>query len=302
MELKYLQHLRGWRNRFTWRRYKPRMSAIQRVSERAPPSTAALPLVFTAADEVYFRRYCPSFVKSLVKHVSSPRLHVHLYNPTASVKEQLQALQREYPTLDLSWTAEEFNPETFERKTKASRKQSWKSLYICCSRFLAAREVRKHLKSPLLIIDVDVLFNGEIAQRFGEGIDFALMKRFAEKKVCKRTLGGVVYVSSSQAGQDFLDHTCTSIGKFLARRRYWFAFDQYALYEAVRYMEAHGRATGFSDLSEKDVSFDLAPDSLILFPKGKAKAQDKFSLLLEKLSPGSRGAPVNGGKVSHAPS
>ncbi len=40
--------------------------------------------VFTATDTSYFLKFGPAFVGSLVKHVSSPRLHVHLYNPAPS--------------------------------------------------------------------------------------------------------------------------------------------------------------------------------------------------------------------------
>ncbi len=279
LEFKFLQHVRVVRTRYSFRRFRPRVSIMQFASAKPDSASAAENglTVFTAADAAYLARFGTAFVGSLVQHVAAPKLHVHLFNPDASSIAQLQSLAETHPALTLSWTTEEFSAEPLERRSPAGRKQSWKSLYICSARFLTAKSVQDTLGTSLLIMDIDVLFNGDVAHSFSGDVDYALMPRFNEKNLCKRTLGGVVYVSSRPSGRAFLAHACKYIERFLGRKRYWFAFDQLALYQALKHMKARELLRGYKPLTAQDVSFDLAPDALILFPKGKAKGQDKFA-------------------------
>ena len=276
-----LQHWRAARLELATARLVPRISAITSsrtgVRGRLQPMT-----VFTAADAKYLAKYGAAFVGSLVKYVFAPRLHVHLYNPTPSSIALLQSFGSAYPTLSLTWTTENFSARLMEQRSGSGPKQSWKSLYICCSRFLAARSVHNALGTALLIVDIDLIFNGAIANRFGAGIDYAVMRRPHEHNLCKRTLGGVVYAAFTPLGRMFLRETQERIERFLAAGRYWFAFDQYALHLALRHMAKEEHLKGFSEITKEDVSFDLAPEALILYPKGMTKDTREFARLAHR--------------------
>ncbi len=246
-------------------------------------------LVFTAADGVYLRRFFRPFAGSLVAHVPGPRLHVHLYNPGADDFALLKSVQRQFPDLRLTWSHETFEAEDLERRAKASPRQSWKSLYICCSRFLAAQEIQQATGASLLISDIDVLFNGNLEDRFTRDIACALLLRPEEDDLSKRALGGVVFVSASAVGQRFLARACDRIARFLAAGFYWFAFDQYALWRAAQSMPADERRSCFSPLTEADVSFELSGEALILYPKGALKDEDRYSSLAGGYREGQRG-------------
>jgi len=236
-------------------------------------------IVFTAADSVYLGRFLMPFVGSLVAHNAEPRLHVHLYNPTASDVALLQRVRQQYPEVQLTSSHETFSDDDLARRAKASPKQLWKSLYICCSRFLAARVLQQRTGASLLIVDIDILFNGNIEERFSGDIACALMLRPQESNLSKRALGGVVFASGSAAGQSFLARACDDIERFLAAGFYWFAFDQYALYRSVQRIRASERRNLVSLLTEHDVSFDFVGDALIFYPKGALKHENEYSSL-----------------------
>jgi hypothetical protein len=249
------------------------------VFDDAPPAATTTHsfLIFTAADSGYLNRFLRPFARSAVAHVRNPRLHIHLYNPQAADFEFLDAVRQELPGLTLTSSHETFAPESRELKSAASRQQSWKSLYICTSRFLAANAVQKKFSVSMLITDIDILFNGDIEGRLGRETDVALQLRPDERNMCKRTLGGVVYVSARTTGREFLSRVSSDISRFLAAGFYWFAFDQLALYRAVKSMPRDAFENRFSALSGSDISFDLGRGGLILFPKGKLKDQQEFA-------------------------
>lgn len=181
----------------------------------------------------------------------------------------------------LSWSHESFSADEFARRASASPRQMWKSLYICCARFLAARAVQQRTGASLLIIDIDILFNGNVRQRFTGDIACAVLLRPHENNLSKRTLGGVVFASASPVGQAFLSRACDYIERFLAAEFYWFAFDQYALFRAVKTMSKKERRSHFSPLTQRDVSFEFAEDALIYFAKGTLKDEDEYSNLAD---------------------
>jgi len=271
-----LQHLRALRLKFCFARYP------HHIEIDVPPSEGISRddvMVFTAADSVYLGRFLGPFVGSMVAHVPSPRLHVHLYNPNGGDFALLKSVQQQYPAMQLTWSHETFSADEFARRANASPRQMWKSLYICCSRFLAARTLQKQTGASLLIIDIDILFNGNIRERFTDDIACALLLRPDESNLSKRTLGGVVFASASPVGQAFLSRACDYIERFLAAGFYWFAFDQYALFRAVQAMSEKERFNQFSPLTQRDVSFEFAKDALILFAKGTLKDEEEYSNL-----------------------
>jgi hypothetical protein len=235
--------------------------------------------VFTAADSHYLRRFLTSFAGSMAAHIPRPRLHVHLYNPDSRDFALLESVQQQHPEMQLTLSHETFSGDQFARRATPSPRQMWLSLYICCSRFLAARAVQQQTGASLLITDIDILFNGNIRERFKGDIACALLERARERNLSKRFLGGVVYVSASPVGQRFLRRVCNYIERFLAAGFYWFAFDQYALFRAVQEMPANERRNNFSLLTQRDVSFEFAEDALILFPKGGLKDEERYSNL-----------------------
>ncbi|MBI2717623.1 MAG: hypothetical protein HY245_08720 [Rhizobiales bacterium] len=277
IDLLLLQYLRVLRLALCSARYHHRMEI-----DRLPPATGIARddiIVFTAADSEYLGRFLLPFAGSMVVHIPGPRLHIHLYNPQNGDFNLIKSIQEKYSSLQLTLSHEYFASRDFERRARASSKQTWKSLYICSSRFLAARTIQRLSGATLLITDIDILFNGNIKDRFGGGIECALLLRPNEKNLCKRTLGGVVFASANPVGQQFLATACDYIERFLRAGFYWFAFDQFALYRAVRAMSEDERRNSFSALTSRDVSFELAKDGLILFPKGKLKDEEAFANL-----------------------
>ena len=236
-------------------------------------------MIFTAADSGYLQRFFRPFCRSAAAHIQAPRLHIHLYNPGPEDFRLLEGLREELPLAALSWSHETFSAEEREKRSPSSSQQSWKSLYICSSRFIAAAAAQEKFGLPVLITDVDVLFNGDVTQRFGKETDVALFLRPEERNLCKRALGGMVYASARPAGKEFLAHVAKDVSRFLAAGFYWFAFDQFALYRAVRALPAEIRSSHLSQLTMRDMSLDLDPDGLILIPKGKAKDEESFIAL-----------------------
>lgn len=276
----FFQYLRALRHELRRARFAHRISDIS-YSPGFGEARAGAPrplTVFTAADSIYFTKYARAFAGSLVKHVAAPRMHAHLYNPDAPALAALAAIGSAYPELALSWTTETFSEAALDKAAKAAA-QSWTSLYICCTRFLAAQTVQARLNAPLLILDIDILFNADIRPRFAGDIEYAAMLRLDQCNLAKRTLGGTVFASLSPRGRLFLEQICVHVERFIAGKTYWAGFDQYALYRAYRHMKSRMGLAGFSELTAKDVSLNLGPDALILYPKGKIKDEEEFAQL-----------------------
>lgn len=286
LDLRLIQYLRLIRFQFHFRRHR---NAILFDDDGADiHEQQSRLMIYTAADSTYLQKFFKPFVKSANAHMRAPRIHIHLYNPQPADFTLLNSVRKDMARLALSWSHENFSAQALEQRSQSSNQQSWKSLYICTSRFIAAEIVQKKFGLPLLITDVDILFNGNVEERFSGAIDVALMLRPEERNICKRTLGGIVYVSARVAGRNFLARTAGSISRFLAAGFYWFAFDQLALYRAVRAMPKDSFATGFSPLTHHDISFDMDQDGLILFPKGKIKDQQEFADLVHSYSENSK--------------
>jgi hypothetical protein len=130
----------------------------------------------------------------------------------------------------------------------------------------------------VLVMDIDVIFVGKLDPIFA-GAQYGLMPRLHQSNWCTRTLGGVVFASAKPLGRIFLDHACWRIRKFLTLGIYWFAFDQYALYRALRYMERQDGLAHFRPLNGEQVSFDLEVEAPILYPKGQDKEGEQFKQL-----------------------
>ena len=247
--------------------------------DRAPSAASAASdlVVFTSADGPYLQRFMRSFVRSVVEHVADARVHVHLFNPSSEDYALLAAVERAYPTLQLSFSHETFSSEAHEQRARSSPKQPWRSLYICCARFLAARTIQQGCNSPLLMLDIDVLINGDVRSRFGGDVGVSLLLRPDEPYLSKRTLGGVVFASTTPEARTFLATACDYIERYLGAGIYWFAFDQYALYKGVQSMSPEARAARFSPLTSRDIDFDLSGHGLILYPKGALKHGEAFA-------------------------
>lgn len=235
-------------------------------------------VVFTAADSLYFRKFGPAFLSSLVRQHPSVNVHFHLFDPDMDTLEILRQWQARLPSATIGHSRERLPMRALRIPGKAHAKQSWKSLYICCSRFLAAQHLQRRCAASVLLMDIDVLFASRVDAMFA-GADCGLMPRLDQKNWCKRTLGGVVFASSSPLGRAFLDHACLHIRKFLTLGLYWFAFDQYALYRALRYTRQRDGLARFRALTPNHVSFDVSASAPILYPKGKRKDAAAFNLL-----------------------
>ena len=246
------------------------------------PKTGDPPIIFTACDKGYFEKYAPSFVASISQQASFADVHFHLYNFDAC--DDILGFSRAHKNVTITVTREEVDFTALEQQDRSAPKQSWRSLYICCSRFLAAREVMKASGRPILLLDVDVLFSRPIQSFFGTLLnsDAALVLRSGEPYMNRRTLGGIVYCSSGELGTQFMDTVCDIIGRFFSRRRYWKAFDQLALYKALTRMRAR---PGFRllELGPNEISFDMNPYSVIWYPKGRRKDSDDFVQAQQRL-------------------
>lgn len=235
-------------------------------------------VVVTSADPEYFRRFAPAFISTLAAKCPSASVHFHLYDAEPECLRILAAWRERLPSLRIGHSSEKL-PKSVLRppRPKHANRQSWKSLHICCSRFLAAEELQRRCGKPILLMDIDVMFMDSIDGLFADA-DYGLMPRLSSGKWCKRTLGGVVYVSNSEVGRHFLGRACRYIRKFLALRRllYWFAFDQYALYRAMVRMQQHPSRPRFRALTEAHIGFEPESDAPIFYPKGRRKERTEF--------------------------
>ncbi|WP_210880184.1 putative nucleotide-diphospho-sugar transferase [Roseovarius autotrophicus] len=274
VDLWFLQYLRLFRLAQASRRLKLADTFID-FPQSLP--TGTLPFViFTAADSLYLHRFLVPYCASIMAHVAAPHLHLHLYNTKDEDLELIRKTRQAFPDLTISWSLEYFYPLEWEKRAQSSERQSWKSLYICTSRFIAADEFQKRSGCNLLITDIDILFNGDVSSRFTDKIDVSMMLRLKQRNICKRTLGGVIYVSATKVGRTFLSQTALEVRRFLSAGFYWFAFDQLALYRAFKSMSKDAIRSGFSPLTDSDITFDMHRDGMILFPKGKIKNSQEF--------------------------
>jgi hypothetical protein len=282
LDLRFFQYLALARFKLSWRTYKPSLLFDLRDAPLAE-GIGGLTL-FTAADSGYLQRFIEPYLLSARAHVTRPRVHIHLYNPEEKDFELLMSMRGELPDMQITWSHEIFSPEAWETRSSSSDQQSWKSLYICTSRFLAAQAVQQRCGSDILMTDIDILFNGDVTKRFCAPADVGLFLRLGERNLCKRTLGGLVYASARPNGRKFLSHVADDISRFLAAGRYWFAFDQLALYRAVLRMPEASRRSHILELTTQDMSFDFSPDGLILVPKGRSRDEGRFAALSKKYS------------------
>jgi hypothetical protein len=233
------------------------------------------PIVFTAVDDSYLRRFGPAFFGSLAAHMPNASLHVHLYNPTSATIGYLETLAEPHADLQVTWSEEEFNERLLEERSPAGPKQSWRSLYICCTRFIAAYAVLQSTGRSILLLDVDLIINDDLMPIF-DAYDCAFMTRLSNKSSSTRTAGGVVFVAANKEGAAVLAQVCDTIGRFIQTGRYWFAFDQLALYRAYLSIKTKGTLTRFRNLTASEVAFDLTAKAPIVSAKGRLKASSDF--------------------------
>lgn len=103
------------------------------------------PVLLAACDGRYLDRFAGDFLASITRHGPGSVVHLHVVEPGPGGLDAAARLATEFPNIRLNLSSEPANPLR-------------SGAYYACSRFLVAPWISAHWQAPVLITDIDIVF------------------------------------------------------------------------------------------------------------------------------------------------
>lgn len=212
------------------------------------------PLLFVAADSLYFHDHVVPLALSLIHTGSRCTLHVHVFNPDAEVERRLQSLAGLSEGLDLEFSYEQVNIETIAPA----------ALYYSCIRFCRFFQVTDNRPGLSLMVDADALFRQPLQTLLAATADQPrpVVCHLPKEPIWQEVSAAFLLVDSSDHSRTFLANTSSAILRHLLQGKGRWFLDQMALYMAGNALIKQGcltigktEASLVSDLSHSETSF-----------------------------------------------
>src|SRR5689334_6613296 len=138
------------------------------------PRENANGVIFFACDDQFMERFGYSLIFSCYETARECGVHVHLYEPSATILQRLAAMKDQFHDLTLSYTYE----EEIDFGSLPER-----GMYYTAFRFVAATKISEESHSVLICLDADSLISNSLqpvvatARQPDVGPSFRLKKR-----------------------------------------------------------------------------------------------------------------------------
>ncbi|WP_370263060.1 FkbM family methyltransferase [Limnobacter sp.] len=196
------------------------------------------PTVVLACDNKYFYEHALAHVYSLADtNAHALYLHLHLYNPNASVVEQVHCLAKQYPALHISASQEHID-----------LKSPTKVVAFACRRFAVAQAMLEYLNTPVVLMDADALWRkpwqstvGSLAEEHDVMVCQPPAAPFWE-----HVAAGFVYLNNTPAAKRYIAQAVAMIEDNLNKGKALWFLDQIALSACHHESIKHGWGTRFA--------------------------------------------------------
>ncbi len=232
------------------------------VLQGALPKTSAKPLIYAAASGDYADMFAHDLISSALSKSPSCDVHLHLMNPDVyNPTERLAG----FPADRLTWSSEKIGACD---KTLFSTRR-----FVRLSQFL------QHAQRPVISVDVDAIFNGDIGDALKSlaGHDVVVYRKADEPWAHQIIKAGFLAVQPTPAGKDFIDFLAAYILHFEeSKTSRWFV-DQLSLLSAVTWFENNVTGISIGMAPENIMSWktDSPSEGLIWYYKGGQKPARK---------------------------
>lgn len=235
------------------------------------PSANPNGVIFFACDPSFMERFGAALISSCYAHARECSVHVHLYQPTAAVLHDMEAMRATFHDMPLSYTYE----DEIDFGALPDR-----GMYYTAFRFVAVRKLVEESRSPFICLDADSLIINSpqpiiaaVRKR-----DVGLCFRRHRRRLNKKILAFCVAFNHTPGAIAFLDLFAALALKF--RRHYipfrsGFYFDQSGLYFSYLINRARLRST-FCAIRKTVVDYDFGPGACIWTAKGVRKNDPVF--------------------------
>ena len=227
------------------------------------------PVVFAAADNIYFNEFGTEFVYSFSK--MGRDVHVHIINPDEECYDLTRSLKRACPT-KVTFSHEVTDMDQY-RKNENKLDDPVKAYYSCV-RWLKMPEILESA-GEVMVLDIDCMARKPFVFPHNENLGF--FPRFEEDQQTRKVLAGIFYISKER-----IELANRIKNRILSYPMQWY-IDQFSLYEELKdeteYFEFDSNFCDGDCREEKRWLEDYAP---IWTGKGSIKYEHSKYLELTK--------------------
>ncbi|WP_353858473.1 tetratricopeptide repeat protein [Azospirillum formosense] len=214
--------------------YRPRIAEAGERSMPVPPAAEGGAVLLVSVDSGYWRRFGGWFLSHALKDPAGDRVHVHIVNPGAEDRADLDRRCAAQPGR-LSWS--------LERIDLSVHAPGAETTYYACARFFVARDLLERTGTPVFITDIDARCTAPLSPdlREGAGWDLAIMRDRRARGPFDDIIVSFLGVAPTAAGREFLGLVRAYIGWFFDRGRAAWTLDQAAPYAVLHDWARRGR-------------------------------------------------------------
>ena len=252
-----------------------RQVSAARLAQPAPPiafSTAAAHargghVTLISCNPPYVRRFGLPFLRSYAEHAQGDGLlHLHIYDPDASIVAEVRAVVAECGLRDFVATTETspFPPDQ-PRQRKA---------YYACGRLIHMAAWLQHYKRPVLSLDVDFIVEGRLGSivAAAAGADIALNPRVPADSPWLDIIANIIVANPAPAALGYFSAVAHYALDMLEREPEAWLVDQSALYCVLAMMQRYAAAPAVAWLAANAAEHRLwhlghAYEHLLLDPR-----------------------------------
>ncbi|AWJ83859.1 hypothetical protein TSH58p_10180 [Azospirillum sp. TSH58] len=215
--------------------YRPRIAEAGERSMPVPPAAGGGAILLVSVDSGYWRRFGGWFLSHALKDAPGNRVHVHIVNPGAEDRADLDRRCAAQPGR-LSWS--------LERIDLSLHAPGAETTYYACARFFVALDLLERTGAPVFITDIDARGTAPLPPdlRDGAGWDLTIMRDRRARGPFDDIIVSFLGVAPTAAGREFLGLVCAFIGWFFDRGEAAWTLDQAAPYAVLHDRARRGRA------------------------------------------------------------
>lgn len=223
--------------------------------------------LFAACDPIYFHRHAKGMLASVNQNSPDTSVHIHLYNPTDDILNEIATISKNMQRASLTWTWE----------TSDVHNMDWheKSIYLASMRFPRLYMALQASRRPILSIDIDCFVRKDLGSYLEAAAecDLGLVLRPEYRDPGKRVLAVAVYVAPTPTGLTVFGAAASRMAAHLAYKRATEKLDQRCLWAAYN---SNRKRIRFWGIPRSLSDFDFHESSAIWTGKGHRKATDRY--------------------------
>lgn len=214
--------------------YRPRIAEAGERWMPVPPAAEGGAILLVSVDSGYWRRFGGWFLAHALKDAAGNRVHVHIVNPGAEDRADLDRRCADQPGR-LSWS--------LERIDLSVHAPGAETTYYACARFFVALDLLERTGAPVFITDIDARCTAPLPPdlRDGAGWDLTVMRDRRARGPFDDIIVSFLGVAPTAAGREFLGLVGAYIGWFFDRGEAAWTLDQAAPYAVLHDWTRRGR-------------------------------------------------------------